>query len=115
MQNGAAGSSRQRRSSLLHDCRGQGGRRRRTLDLSNPTATTRKEAAMIDASFEQTGQLKNGRPVWFRYVRPNDEGLLREGFARLSPASRYARFHTIVNELRDEVVHALTHVDGVNH
>jgi RimJ/RimL family protein N-acetyltransferase len=70
---------------------------------------------MIDQSFEHAVRLVDGRTALLRCVRPSDAGLLRAGFERLSPASRYARFHTIVKELRDELVHDLTHVDGTRH
>ncbi|MEM6995884.1 MAG: GNAT family N-acetyltransferase [Myxococcota bacterium] len=50
-----------------------------------------------------------------RPVRPEDAALLREGFARLSPESRYRRFFTAKNELTDAELRYLTDVDGEDH
>ncbi len=70
---------------------------------------------MIDQTFERTATLRDGRAVRLRAIRPSDEAALREGFARLSRLSRYRRFHGTFNELPSTVVHALTHVDGIDH
>jgi RimJ/RimL family protein N-acetyltransferase len=70
---------------------------------------------MIDAAFEQEVALPGVPRVRLRSIRPDDEALLREGFARLSPASRYARFHTSMRELSSGLLHQLTHVDGIDH
>lgn len=69
----------------------------------------------MDASFEQEVTLADGRRVHLRWIRRTDEALLREGYARLSPASRYARFHTTRKELPSELLRRLTDVDGVEH
>ena len=45
--------------------------------------------------------LRDGTPVLVRPVRPNDKDLLRQGFDRLSPASRYRRFLAPVDELSE--------------
>ena len=50
-----------------------------------------------------------------RIVRPSDKELLREGFERLSPQSRYLRFHGVKTELSDAELRYLTEVDGVHH
>jgi len=70
---------------------------------------------MSDAALERETSLGDGRRVLLRWIRPSDEALLRAGFERLSPASRHARFHTSMKELSGELLHALTHVDGVDH
>jgi RimJ/RimL family protein N-acetyltransferase len=70
---------------------------------------------MIDQTFERIVTLRDGRVVRLRAIRPSDEAALREGFARLSRLSRYQRFHGTFNELPSTVVHALTHVDGIDH
>jgi RimJ/RimL family protein N-acetyltransferase len=69
----------------------------------------------MDAFFEQDDVLGDGRAVLLRSIRPSDGALLREGFARLSPASRYARFFTSMKELPPDLLRRLTHVDGIDH
>jgi GNAT superfamily N-acetyltransferase len=53
--------------------------------------------------------------VVLRTVRSSDKELLREGFQRLSPQSRYLRFHGVKTELSDGELRYLTEVDGVRH
>ncbi len=60
-------------------------------------------------------ELSDGTRVVFRPVRPEDGDELRRAFERLSAGSRYRRFLGGVNELSDEMVRYLTHVDGENH
>ena len=48
-------------------------------------------------------------------IRPSDEPALRAWFDRISPESRYQRFHSHVTKLTDAQWRYLTHVDGVNH
>jgi RimJ/RimL family protein N-acetyltransferase len=84
------------------------------------TAYSRSRVAVgglttMDASFEQQLVLDDGRAVLLRGIRPSDAALLREGYARLSPASRYARFFTSMKELPPDLLRRLTHVDGVDH
>ncbi|WP_394822639.1 GNAT family N-acetyltransferase [Pendulispora albinea] len=59
--------------------------------------------------------LEDGTKVTVRAIRPSDAEMLRAGFARLSPESRYRRFFAGVSELSDETVRYLTHVDGHDH
>jgi RimJ/RimL family protein N-acetyltransferase len=59
--------------------------------------------------------LRDGTPVLVRPVRPNDKELLRQGFDRLSPASRYRRFLAPVDELSEAELRYLTEIDYVDH
>jgi GNAT superfamily N-acetyltransferase len=59
--------------------------------------------------------LRDGRPVLLRQIRPEDRDRLSEGLQRLSPASRYLRFHTVIDELTPEQLDHLTRVDHVDH
>ena len=60
-------------------------------------------------------RLSDGTDVALRPFLPGDGGLLVEGFARLSPQSRYRRFLSPVPQLTDSMLAFLTSVDGVNH
>lgn len=59
--------------------------------------------------------LDDGRRVRLRWIRPTDAELLRDGFARLSMASRLTRFFAPLHVLSDGAVRYLTQVDGINH
>jgi GNAT superfamily N-acetyltransferase len=50
-----------------------------------------------------------------RLIRPTDVDRLREGFARLSPDSRYRRFFAARSRLTDAELRYLTEVDGIDH
>jgi GNAT superfamily N-acetyltransferase len=68
-----------------------------------------------DESYEEAVTLSDGQRVHLRLIRPSDKDLLREGFERLSPDSRYARFMAPKSKLTDRELAYLTDVDGVNH
>lgn len=59
--------------------------------------------------------LRDGSPVLLRQIRPSDRDRLAAGLKRLSPASRYLRFHTAVDELSDDQLDYLTDVDHHDH
>jgi RimJ/RimL family protein N-acetyltransferase len=59
--------------------------------------------------------LRDGSEVLIRPVRPDDAGLLADGFTRLSPESRRLRFLTAKNELRPAELRYLTDVDHHDH
>jgi GNAT superfamily N-acetyltransferase len=59
--------------------------------------------------------LRDGTPVLVRPVVPSDRELLRVGFAKLSDASRYARFMAPISELSEEQIRYLTEIDYVDH
>lgn len=60
-------------------------------------------------------ELRDGTPILLRQIRPEDRDRLVEGLRRLSPRSRYLRFHADVDHLTDEQVDYLTCVDHAEH
>lgn len=60
-------------------------------------------------------KLRDGTRVLIRQIRPSDRQRLQEGMARLSPATRYLRFHADVRELSEQQLDYLTKVDHVDH
>ena len=60
-------------------------------------------------------ELRDGRRVWVRPITPADKSGLIAGLARLSPRSRYLRFHRMVERLSDDDLRYLTEVDLRNH
>lgn len=59
--------------------------------------------------------LADGTPIVVRPIRPDDKEELARGFAQLSAASRYLRFHSLKANLTDEDLRYLTEVDGEDH
>ncbi|HET9626010.1 MAG TPA: GNAT family N-acetyltransferase [Kofleriaceae bacterium] len=59
--------------------------------------------------------LQDGTAVQVRLIRPDDKDILRAGFERLSPASRYARFLAAKQALSDDELTYLCEVDHENH
>ena len=59
--------------------------------------------------------LRDGTPILLRQIRATDRQRLVDGLARLSPASRYLRFHAHVDTLTDEQLDHLSDVDHVDH
>jgi GNAT superfamily N-acetyltransferase len=59
--------------------------------------------------------LRDGSRVVVRPVRPEDRELLRAGFERLGPESRYQRFLAPMAELSEEDITYLTDVDHHDH
>ncbi len=59
--------------------------------------------------------LDDGTSVSLRTVCPSDKDLLRRGFERLSPESRYFRFFASKLRLSDEELRRLTEIDGIDH
>lgn len=68
-----------------------------------------------DALYEESVRLSDGYRVHLRLIRPSDKEMLREGFERLSPESRYARFMAPKPHLTDRELTYLTEVDQVDH
>ena len=60
-------------------------------------------------------ELRDGTPVLLRQIRPEDRDRLAEGLRRLSPPSRYLRFHTDLEELTERQLDYLTQVDHIDH
>jgi GNAT superfamily N-acetyltransferase len=59
--------------------------------------------------------LRDGSRVKIRPVFPGDKQRFLDGFARLSPASRYRRFLSPIDELSPEMLRMFTEVDYRNH
>jgi len=62
-----------------------------------------------------TAVLRDGALVRLRPIRPTDKALLRAGFERLGPRSRYRRFLAPMPRLADSVAAYLTDVDHHDH
>lgn len=60
-------------------------------------------------------RLLDGTEVLVRPVLPEDKAGLADGFARLSPESRYGRFFAPIAELGEDQLRFLTEVDYVDH
>lgn len=60
-------------------------------------------------------ELRDGTRVLLRQIRPSDRERLAEGMHRLSPASRYLRFHAAIDELTPEQLDYLSQVDHADH
>lgn len=60
-------------------------------------------------------ELRDGTPVLLRQIRPEDRNRLAEGMRQLSPASRYLRFHEVLERLTEEQLDYLTDVDHNDH
>lgn len=67
------------------------------------------------AEYRERLALADGTDVEVRMVRPEDAALLREGFARLSPRSRFQRFLSARSRLTEEELRYLTSTDGERH
>ena len=65
--------------------------------------------------YEEEVALDDGSRVTLRLVRPGDKPLLLDGFAHLSPESRYRRFLGPKNNLSAAELRYLTECDGVDH
>jgi len=60
-------------------------------------------------------RLRDGTEVTLRQIRRRDVGALRAFVRRLSPESRYLRFHASVTDLSDAQWKYLVSADGTNH
>jgi CBS domain-containing protein len=69
----------------------------------------------FNRGYRETAALRGGQDVTLRLVRPTDKDLLRRGFERLSPESRYRRFFAAKTTLSDAELAYLTELDGLNH
>jgi GNAT superfamily N-acetyltransferase len=64
---------------------------------------------------ELIAKTRDGQRVLFRPIRPDDKEHLKDGFARLSPRSRYMRFFRAIDHLSDEQLEYLTEIDYQDH
>lgn len=69
----------------------------------------------FDTDYSEDAELDDGSHVRLRVIRASDKEILRAGFERLSPASRYRRFFTSKRSLTDNDLKYLTEVDGTDH
>ena len=65
--------------------------------------------------YAERAVLRGGTPVVLRLLRPDDKALLRDGFARLSAESRYARFLSPKTTLSDDELKYLCDIDQETH
>lgn len=74
---------------------------------------------MVDPEFIERRStvvaLRDGTPVLIRPIVADDKDRLRDGFARLSPESRYRRFMSPIDELTPDMLRHFTEVDYVDH
>ncbi|MFP4148877.1 MAG: GNAT family N-acetyltransferase [Nitriliruptoraceae bacterium] len=71
--------------------------------------------AVAPGGWHRRTTLRDGTRVLLRQIRPEDRDRLAAGLSRLSPTSRYLRFHADVAELTDRQLDYLTDVDHVEH
>src|SRR5262245_25863598 len=69
----------------------------------------------FERDYREEHCLADGTKVALRSICPADGRMLQEGFAKLSPISRYRRFFSGMTELSDAKVRYLTEVDGKTH
>jgi ribosomal protein S18 acetylase RimI-like enzyme len=73
------------------------------------------EPRFFSLDYVEDAVLADGTSVRLRLIRPDDKELLRAGFDRLSPESRYARFLAPKTALSDDELRYLCEVDHENH
>jgi GNAT superfamily N-acetyltransferase len=69
----------------------------------------------FDSDYREGARLDDGTPAEIRMIRASDQDLLRRGFERLSPESRYRRFLAPKRSLSDRELRYFTNVDGIDH
>ncbi len=70
---------------------------------------------LFDAAFREEAALADGSRVLLRLLRPDDAPLVKAGFDKLSPTSRYRRFLSARSELDEETLRYLCETDGEDH
>jgi GNAT superfamily N-acetyltransferase len=89
------------------------------MDSKSSAATVRDMAAagssLPTSSCLQTARLKDGTLITIRAIRPTDLSSLRSAFNRMSPETRYLRFHAHLTDLPLASWIYLTNVDGRDH
>ncbi len=70
---------------------------------------------LFDSRWHERAVLSDGRKIELRLLRPEDAPLLAEGFEKLSPESRYRRFHGTRGNLTPDELRYLAEIDGENH
>ena len=69
----------------------------------------------FDTGYVERNLLRDGTPILLRLLAPEDRALLRRGFERLSPESRYARFLVPKTRLTDDELRYLCDIDQETH
>jgi hypothetical protein len=64
---------------------------------------------------DTTHRLADGTRIHTRPLRPDDREKLRNGFARMSPESKYRRFFSAPSSLSESTLDYLTRTDGWHH
>jgi GNAT superfamily N-acetyltransferase len=72
-------------------------------------------ARFFGADYVEHASLRDGSPIRMRLVAPEDAELVRRGFEKLSPESRYARFLVPKQRLTDDELRYLTDIDQETH
>jgi GNAT superfamily N-acetyltransferase len=72
-------------------------------------------ARVFTSDYAERATLRNGTHVLLRLVVPGDRDMLRRGFERWSPESRYARFLAPKLRLTEQELRYLCDVDQENH
>lgn len=76
---------------------------------------TEQEPPAFGPDYVEEIELRDGKRLRLRPLRPDDKARLVEGFERLSPESRYRRFFTGKDRLTDAELRYFTEVDGIDH
>ncbi len=76
---------------------------------------TDQPARYFTCDYVERTKLRDGTPILVRLLRPEDKELLRAGFMRLSPTSRYTRFFGPKDTLSDDELHYLCDIDQESH
>ena len=79
------------------------------------TPRVMSEPRFFSLDYLEHATLRNGTSVHIRLVTPEDKELLRTGFERLSPESRYARFLAPKASLSDDELRYLCALDQEQH
>lgn len=69
----------------------------------------------VPSEWSRRARLRDGTAVLLRPIRASDRESLVAALERLSPASRYLRFHAVVDRLTDAQIDFLTDIDHVDH
>jgi GNAT superfamily N-acetyltransferase len=83
--------------------------------VERPPEDPPRPDAPLEGEWSRRAELRDGREILLRSIRPSDRERLIAGLRRLSPASRYLRFHAAVQELSDDQLEYLTEVDHHDH
>ena len=63
----------------------------------------------------QTHELRDGREIQIRPIRPDDKRTIEESWSEISSQARYFRFFRAVEELSQDELRYFTEVDQLNH